>query len=66
MIKNTFMKKTKGHEALIVLILFILLNIIITPNFCSIGTINNIIIQMTPIMLTSLGMTWVIASGGQC
>lgn len=57
-------KMIDNNEALIVLVLFILFNIIVTPNFLSMGTLNNLIIQMTPSLLTGLGMTWVIASGG--
>jgi len=63
--KNGSLRKLIGsNEALVVLILFLTFNFIVTPNFVSIGTLNNVIIQMTPALLTGLGMTWVIASGG--
>ncbi len=62
---NVSIKNIIGNnEALIVLVLFIIFNFIVTPNFVSIGTLNNVIIQMTPVLLTGLGLTWVIASGG--
>jgi ribose/xylose/arabinose/galactoside ABC-type transport system permease subunit len=47
-----------------VLILLLLFNSIFTSNFAKINTIWNILIQVTPIILTSLGLTFVIASGG--
>ena len=42
----------------------IAINIIWTPNFLRIGTVRNIINQSTTILLTGLGMTLVIATGG--
>ncbi len=65
MTKNGSIRKFIGsNEALVVLILFLAFNFIVTPNFISMGTFNNVIIQMTPVLLTGLGLTWVIASGG--
>lgn len=52
------------YSALIVALLLIIINVIFTPNFFNITTISNIVIQMTSTLLISLGMTWVIASGG--
>jgi len=37
---------------------------IITPNFLSIGTLRNTLVQVFPVMLVALGMTMVISSGG--
>ena len=47
-----------------VLVLLLLFNSIFTSNFAKINTFWNILIQVTPIILTSLGLTFVIASGG--
>ena len=52
------------YSALIVALVLIIINVIFTPNFFAITTISNILIQMTSTLLISLGMTWVIASGG--
>lgn len=52
------------YSALIVALVLIIINVIFTPNFFAITTISNIVIQMTSTLLISLGMTWVIASGG--
>lgn len=52
------------YSALIVALLLIIINVIFTPNFFNITTISNIVIQMTSTLLISLGMTWIIASGG--
>ena len=63
MTKNGSIRKFIGsNEAFVVLILFLAFNFIVTPNFISMGTFNNVIIQMTPVLLTGLGLTWVIAS----
>ncbi|MEE8450535.1 MAG: hypothetical protein V3R99_01435, partial [Thermoguttaceae bacterium] len=35
-----------------------------TPNFLSIGTAENTLVQVFPVMLVALGMTLVISSGG--
>lgn len=52
------------YTAVIAALVLILFNVIITPNFCKLAVFNNIIIQMNAALLISLGMTWVIASGG--
>ncbi len=50
--------------ALIVLAIVLVLNFIVTPNFASINTVWNLVIQACPIILTGMGMTLVIATGG--
>lgn len=59
--KSDFARK---YGALFVLIAMILVNIIVTPNFLSPGTVWNIVIQSCTILLTGMGMTMVISSGG--
>ncbi len=61
---NKFKTFLSDNMALCVLIAFLIFNIFVTPNFLQIGTINNLFIQMTSVLLIGLGMTWVIASGG--
>lgn len=52
------------YGAVIVLILMVLFNSFITPNFLNIRTLWNILIQAFPVILMALGMTLVIATGG--
>lgn len=52
------------YSAAILLLVFFVLNAAITPNFFSMGTVSNIIIQSCTIILTGMGMTMVISTGG--
>lgn len=54
----------KKYSALILLLVFLILNAVITPNFFSMGTVCNIIVQSCTIILTGMGMTMVISTGG--
>jgi galactofuranose transport system permease protein len=54
----------RKYGALAVLIISILVNSILTPNFANINTVWNILIQVSTVMLVALGMTVVISSGG--
>lgn len=54
----------KKYGALSVLIMLVLMNVLITPNFASINTLWNILIQVSTVMLVALGMTIVVSSGG--
>lgn len=54
----------RKYGAFIVLLLMIVVNMIITPNFLSMGTLWNIVIQSCTILLTGMGMTMVVSSGG--
>ena len=52
------------YGTLFFFVLLLVLNTFITPNFLSVGTLRNLLLQVYPIMLVSLGMTLVISSGG--
>lgn len=52
------------YSATAVLVIMLLLNIFITKNFFSLGTFWNIITQTCTIILTGMGMTMVISTGG--
>lgn len=52
------------HGTLIFFLALIVFNAIITPNFMSLGTLSNTLVQVFPVMLVALGMTMVISSGG--
>lgn len=52
------------YGALTFFVLMILINTFITPNFLQSGTLRNLLLQVFPIVAVSLGMTFVIASGG--
>ncbi len=54
----------KKYSAVILLSVFLVINAVITPNFFSMGTVRNIIIQSCTIILTGMGMTMVISTGG--
>lgn len=58
---RTALKKYRVYLALAAMVAF---NMAVTPNFCSINTLWNIVIQSTTIMLVAMGMTVAIASGG--
>lgn len=52
------------YSAFALLVVMLLLNIILTKNFFSIGTFWNIVTQSCTIILTGMGMTMVISTGG--
>ncbi len=52
------------YSAFAVLAIMLLMNIILTKNFFSLGTFWNIVTQSCTIILTGMGMTMVISTGG--
>lgn len=52
------------YGAAAALVLLILANCILTPNFAAIDNFRNILVQVAPTMLVAVGMTFVIATGG--
>lgn len=54
----------KKYSAAILLGIMILINLVITPNFLSPGTLWNVITQSCTIILTGMGMTMIISTGG--
>lgn len=52
------------YGALMALVFLLAMNCLITPNFMSVNTLWNIMIQGSTVLLLSLGMTAVIATGG--
>jgi ribose/xylose/arabinose/galactoside ABC-type transport system permease subunit len=52
------------YGALAALVLLLLINVILTPNFAAYDNFRNILVQVTPTMLVAIGMTFVIATGG--
>ncbi|MCD7745732.1 MAG: ABC transporter permease [Lachnospiraceae bacterium] len=54
----------RKYSAFALLILMLLVNVVVTPNFFSTGTLWNIIRQTCTIILTGMGMTMVISTGG--
>ncbi len=62
--KHNYSQFMKKYSAILLLLLFILLNSIITPNFFKMNNLNNIITQICPIILCGMGMTMVISTGG--
>lgn len=54
----------REYGTLVVLAVVLIINMLFTPNFFKLGTVWNIIIQSTTIILTAMGMTVVISTGG--
>ncbi len=52
------------YSAFILFALLMVINVIMTPNFFNISNLNNVITQICPIILCSMGMTLVISTGG--
>jgi ribose transport system permease protein len=52
------------YGALLVLVTILIVNVLVTPNFISINTAWNLIVQSCPIILTGMGMTMAIVTGG--
>jgi ribose transport system permease protein len=48
----------------LVLLVMVMVNAVITPNFVHINTLWNILLQSFPVMMIAVGMTFVIATGG--
>ena len=62
--KQDTMQLVKKYSAITLLLIFIVLNSLITPNFFQISNLNNIITQICPTILCGMGMTLVISTGG--
>ncbi len=62
--KQDYMQMVRQYSAVALLIFFILLNSIFTPNFFKLSNLNNIITQICPSILCGMGMTLVISTGG--
>ncbi len=63
-VNHNFSEFARKYGALTVLLLLVAINCVITPNFAKVTTVNNILVQVSTIMLVALGMTIVISSGG--
>ena len=62
--KQDHQQIVKQYSAVAMLLFFIILNSLFTPNFFRMGTLNNIITQICPTVLCGMGMTLVISTGG--
>ncbi len=63
-LKRDLQKYLSKYGTLTFFVILLLSNAFITPNFVSYGTIRNLLLQVFPIMLVSLGMMMVISSKG--
>lgn len=52
------------NSSLVFLLLLLVFNVLFTNGFVSIQTLWNMVIQIAPVVLVALGMTFVISSGG--
>lgn len=64
MSKQDRLELFRKYSAITLLVIFIILNSFLTPNFFRLNNLNNIITQMAPTILTGMGMTLVISTGG--
>ena len=62
--KKDWRQFASTYSAAALLLFFILLNSLLTPNFFRINNLNNIITQICPTILCGMGMTLVISTGG--
>lgn len=62
--KQDYLQLVKQYSAVAMLLFFVVLNSLFTPNFFRMGTLNNIITQICPTILCGMGMTLVISTGG--
>lgn len=62
--KQDTIQLVKKYSAVTMLLFFILLNSLFTPNFFRLSNLNNIITQICPTILCGMGMTLVISTGG--
>lgn len=62
--KQDYLQLVKTYSAVALLLFFILLNSLFTPNFFKLNNLNNIITQICPTILCGMGMTLVISTGG--
>jgi len=60
----TFKEFIKNNRALVFLVLFIIVNTAVTPNFFQLGTLRNLLLQTFPVLVLALGMTLVITTKG--
>lgn len=58
------MELLRRYSAITLLVVFILLNSLLTPNFFRLSNMNNIITQICPTILCGMGMTLVISTAG--
>ena len=52
------------YAALSALVALVAVNSIFTPNFTTAGNLWNVLLQLSPVLLVAMGMTFVIATGG--
>lgn len=64
MTKQDYNQIIKKYSAVLLLLLFVILNTLFTPNFFRMTNLNNIITQICPTILCGMGMTLVISTGG--
>jgi len=63
--RSTFsLKRASKHGGLIALVILLLFNILVTPNFFQLQTLSVNISQVATIAIVAMGMTLVIATGG--
>lgn len=62
--QNSKLSNLRQYSAPAFLVILLLFNAIVTPNFFQLNTLNNIITQIATTIMISMGMTLVISTGG--
>lgn len=57
-------EQVQKYSALVLFLILLIINSLFTPNFFNMNNLNNVITQIAPIVLCSMGMTLVISTGG--
>ena len=62
--RSTIASRVRGRGVYIAFVALLIFNLIVTPNFASTGTLTNLLIQVSPIVLVSLGVALAIGTEG--
>ena len=54
----------RDHGVYVAFVLLLVFNLIVTENFASVGTLTNLLVQVSPVLLVSLGLALVIGTEG--
>src|SRR5215203_1867466 len=62
--RSTLASRVRGRGVYIAFVALVVFNLIVTPNFASTATLSNLLIQVSPIVLVSLGVALAIGTEG--
>ena len=59
---STVTSWVRGHGVYVAFVVLVIFNLIVTPNFASVATLSTLLIQVSPIVLVSLGVALAIGT----